>query len=328
MAEFSGYWTTGGSTGHQQASYTQAQVGIASKIYAGCFGFEGVAPNFLNKLAGSVPSANTVQINTGGAMVDGRWYINDSAKSVSIPSAVGSGNTRIDRIVLRCSMADFSVLITRIAGTDAAEPSPPAVTKNSGTTYDIMLYQALVDTGGQVTLTDEREMAASAPEVDDSTIEVASGKLSVKDGGVSEDKLASNAVTTTKILNDAVTNAKLADPYDVAIIKAVDKETELTVADDLETLPVPDIWNGKSVVRLWARLTGAASSSGAVTVRVYNSTKSQEVGQIAISQGSRIGYTTTITNPSLASDDILRIDVTWAGTGAKGLDVQVKVDKS
>jgi len=147
---------------------------------------------------------------------------------------------------------------------------------------------------------------------------VSAGSYRIKDSGISGSKIA----------DDAVTNAKLADPYDVAIVKVVDPTATLTASDGLITLPAPDVWNGKSVVRLWARLTGQVSSSGDVTVRIYNETDSLTIGTVTISAGNRIGSTTSISNPSLATDDIIRVDVTGAGTDAKGLDVQIKVDKS
>ena len=159
MAQLSGYWTTGGSTGHQQISYSQALTASATEITAGCGKFEGVAKSYKNDLAGTVTGANTVSINTGGGIVDGKWYYNDSALAVNIPSAVGTGNTRIDRIVLRCVWSTFQVTIYRIAGTNAATPSAPALTQTHGGTYDIPLYQALVNTAGTVTLTDERLFA-------------------------------------------------------------------------------------------------------------------------------------------------------------------------
>lgn len=160
MAELSGFWTTGGTVGDQQTSYTQAQWSTAAKILSACSGFEGVAAGYLNALAGTVTGANTVAINTGGALVDGKWFLNDASQDVNIPSASGGGNTRIDRIVLRATWASFNVSVTRIAGTDAASPTAPAITQTSGTTYDILLYQALVDTAGTVTLTDERVYAS------------------------------------------------------------------------------------------------------------------------------------------------------------------------
>ena len=166
MTELSMLWTTDAATpeGDQQTSYTQAQDSIIKKILAACSGFEGIAPVFLASLAGTVTGANTVAINTGGAVVDGKVYQNDASLDVNIPSAVGGGNTRIDRIVLRCSWAAFTVRVTRIAGTDAAIPTAPTITQTTGTTYDIMLYRALVNTGGTVTITDERVWANSAVE--------------------------------------------------------------------------------------------------------------------------------------------------------------------
>lgn len=126
---------------------------------AGCGNFEGVCPGLGNKLVCAANGANTVSVGTGGAMVDGKWYHNDASMNVNIPSAVGAGNTRIDRIVLRADWAGYDVAITRIAGTDAASPVAPAITQTSGTTYDIMLCRALVTTAGTVTVTDERVWA-------------------------------------------------------------------------------------------------------------------------------------------------------------------------
>ena len=161
MAEFSGYWTTNGAgSGDQVASYTQVHDSTASRILAACSGFEGVAPGYLNELACTDKADNTCAVNTGGAVVDGKWYINDASADVNIPSASGAGNTRIDRIVLRASWAGFDIAITRIAGTDAVSPTAPDITQTSGTTYDIQLCQVLVDTAGALTVTDERTWAS------------------------------------------------------------------------------------------------------------------------------------------------------------------------
>lgn len=179
MSELSGFWTTTGTaTGDQVASYNQVHWSMAVRVMAACHGFEGVAPDYLNGLACTATAANTVSLNTGGAIVDGKWYLNDAAQDINIPSASGGGNTRIDRIVLRCTWASYNVSVYRIAGTDDPAPTAPAITQNTGSTYDILLYQALVDTVGEVTLTSEREF----PEI-----------------------------TTTSLADDAVTGAKIAD---------------------------------------------------------------------------------------------------------------------
>jgi hypothetical protein len=161
MAETSGYWSTSAAgTGHQVTNYTQAIEATANAVLAACSGFQGVAPGYLNALACAAAGANTVSVNTGGGVVDGHWYNNSASVNVTVPSAVGGGNTRIDRIVLRCTWASYETVITRIAGTDAASPTAPAITQTSGTTYDIQLCQALVDTAGTVTVTDERVWAS------------------------------------------------------------------------------------------------------------------------------------------------------------------------
>lgn len=209
MAEISGFWTTGGTTGDQQASYTQAQLAVAHRIMAGCAYFEGIAPSFLTELAVSATDLNEVTVGAGGAMVDGLWYYNDSDQTVVIPSASGGGNTRIDRIVLRADWANFNVSIHRIAGVDAASPTAPAITQTPGTTYDIKLAQVLVDTAGNCTVTDEKLFAA-AP-VDGVTLEEYKGSLQVKAGGIATGNIANDAVTTAKIADGNVTTAKIAN---------------------------------------------------------------------------------------------------------------------
>lgn len=193
MAQTSGFWTTDDSSpaGHQVASYTQAIAAKAWAILASCGGKEGVAPSYLNELVGSVPAAETARIGTGGAVVDGQWYENGAAEDLSIPAAVGGGNTRIDRIVLKCTWADFDVVLEVVSGSDNAVPVAPSLTQTPGTEYDIPLYQALVDTGGTVTLTDERTWAIV--DTDDSTLEDSAGALRVKDAGVTYAKLAPGA---------------------------------------------------------------------------------------------------------------------------------------
>lgn len=185
MTELSGFWSTSGTpSGHQVASYTQTHWSTAAKILAACNGFQGIAPGYLNSMAGTVTGANTVAINTGAAVADGKWYINDASLNVNIPSAVGGGNTRIDRIVICCDWASFSAVVIRRPGVDAASPTPPAYFNTPGTTVDILLYQALVNTSGTVTLTDERVFAQIAT-------------AGITDANVTYAKLASGASKVT-----------------------------------------------------------------------------------------------------------------------------------
>lgn len=167
MTEFSWYWTTSAApVGDQQtnaAGYTQAMVADAQTLVAACgAGGEGVAPGgpgyLTTLLNGTVPAANTCRIAPGGAINDGHFYKNTANVDVNIPSSAG-GTTRIDRVVLRCIWASFTVRIFRIAGVDNVAPSVPAITQTPGATYDIKLFQCLVNSAGTVVLTDERVSA-------------------------------------------------------------------------------------------------------------------------------------------------------------------------
>lgn len=266
MTQLSGFWTTTGSpAGHQQASYTQAQWSSVMKIMAACAGFEGVALNYLNKLACTVPATNTVRVDTGGAVVDGKWYYNDATVDVNIPSAVGGGNTRIDRVVLRCGWAGFSCVITRIPGTDAVTPSAPAITQTPGTTYDITLYQALVNTSGTVTLTDERIWAA-----------------------IDANGLLANAVITAKINDGAITSAKIGANAVVAG-KLADGGVDTTarLANDI----VDDTKVGNRVAQFYRRQGGSASnwSTPGSTSQTPTTVRTQ-AGVVAISGNTGVTF--------------------------------------
>lgn len=158
MTERSYLWSTGGA-GDGSATYTRQDWQRISQVASAVHGSEGIAPSLLNLLGISF-TTNTATINTGAALVDGKPYYNDASVNITVPSAVGGGNTRIDRIVLRADWTAQTIRLTRIAGTDAASPTAPAVTTSSGSTYDVLLYQVRVNTSGTVTQeADERAWA-------------------------------------------------------------------------------------------------------------------------------------------------------------------------
>lgn len=218
MAKLSGFWTTGGATGDQQVSYTQAQWAMAAKVMAGCNDFEGIASRLLNKLACTVTGANTVSMNTGGAMVDGKWFYLDAAQDINIPSA-SPGTVRIDRIVLRCLWSGFNVSAYVLTGTT----TPPALTPQTrGTEWMIYCYQASVTDAGVVTLTDERDWAT--PGLDATSLTQIAGALQIKDLGVTTGKVAANAIDDTKLRDSAALSVigrgenSIGNPADIATV--------------------------------------------------------------------------------------------------------------
>ena len=273
MTQYSGFWDTEAVTpaGHQQDGYDEIFWSRAAPIFAACRLFEGVAENHLDEL--EVTGAdNTATVATGGAMVDGKWYLNDAPESVNIPDT--ATHTRYDRIVLRCDWSAYTVEITRIAGTEAASPGIPDLADIPGTEYDIPLALILVNTDGIVSITDDRRWAR-----------------------------------------------RIEDTY---LVHVLDDNTALTAEDDLFRFPVLERHDGGEVIRLWARLA-TTSSSGNVVVRFYNVTISQTIASVTVTAGQVIGFQTTITNDDINENDDIRIDVTSAGTGAEGLQVQMTV---
>jgi hypothetical protein len=87
--------------------------------------------------------------NTRYALVRGSLY-DSGASDISITlDANSSGNPRIDMIVLRLDRSGYTVTETKITGTAAASPSPPALTYNTGATgfWDFPVAEVAVANG-------------------------------------------------------------------------------------------------------------------------------------------------------------------------------------
>jgi hypothetical protein len=318
------FWTTNAAgSGDQQASYSQADL---AEMFRGLG--EGVIANHpeLDALECSDGGANTVDVDTGMAIVDGVGFISSAVENVNVPSASGGGNTRIDRIVVRVDWASFEATIHRIAGTDAGSPTPPAITQTSETTYDLMLCQALVDTSGNVTVTDEREYTGYG--VDDSTIEVTDGALNVKALGIDTGQLAANSVTDAKLEKERVQIKVLPSTQ---LWSTGNGKFKFTVTDDrldgsdltavVIACDTPST-SGTPTVQL-AR-GRRATPSGAPS---YNDMLSTVATIDANEYTSLDASAAAVINASyddIAKGDIIRVDVDVAGTGTKGLDAMLE----
>ncbi|KKN78137.1 hypothetical protein LCGC14_0353640 [marine sediment metagenome] len=155
MAETSRPWSgivLGDSGPYSDDQWTDIWLGLIAPTIA----TEGVFIDQLDNLSLSGLPASPVTIESGRALVDGSWYESSASVAVAIPTP--AGNPRVDRIVLRKDWALQTIRITRIAGAEAAAPTPPAITQNDGVTWDLPLWQVHITVGAVITVfADDRE---------------------------------------------------------------------------------------------------------------------------------------------------------------------------
>lgn len=155
MTESSWFWdgVVTGDAGF--APYSEIEWSrVTKKLYSRTDN-QGAIKDTLNDLEVTTSGTNSVSINTGRALVKGWLYENSESTSLAIPTPVS--NPRIDRIVIRKSQVLQNVRATRIAGTENASPTAPALTQVEDTDWDIPLVQARIETSGAITLTNEKE---------------------------------------------------------------------------------------------------------------------------------------------------------------------------
>ena len=89
---------------------------------------DGVDGSTLNSLAVTATTGLTVSIDTGIAWVQGRWYQNTAALTLTAGPADGL-NPRYDRVVLRWTTGSPGAIVLAILkGTAASSPTLPALT--------------------------------------------------------------------------------------------------------------------------------------------------------------------------------------------------------
>lgn len=245
MTESSILWENNGTGDGVSGGYSQAKlVEWMRALFTKSANRGGVSPDYLNTLA-VTGTSSPVAVASGAALVYGFMYFSDASVNVTVGTPVSS--TRIDRVVLRADWTAQTVRITRIAGSEGSG-SPPALSQNAGTTWDVPLAQVSITTGGVITVTDEREWLDATG-----------------DGLVTAAKLAADAVTTAKILNSNVTAAKLAtDAVETAKIKDANVTTAKIANDAVDDTKV-----GARVPQFYRRQGGDASTWNTAGTTTY-----------------------------------------------------------
>lgn len=216
MAEFSLPWpdtSVPGPVVGDGRKYTDAEwrrawramLGSDDPSNEGVF-FTSAAGESPGRLGVTSPSANTIHVAVGIALVDGILYSNGAVRSLSVSSA-SPGTMRWDRVVLRASWgAGGEQFRARayIKGGDAV--SPPSLVRSRNVTWEVALARYRINDAGVISdLVDERVFIhlptlVRADMLNDGA--VVAGKIAV--GGVSATgQLADNVVANTKLRDSA-----------------------------------------------------------------------------------------------------------------------------
>jgi len=78
-----------------------------------------------------------VKVKSGVAWIEG-FYVKSSAEEIVTLATADGSNPRKDRIILKLDRSANSVTLTKLTGTPAASPTPPALTQNA-TTWEMSL---------------------------------------------------------------------------------------------------------------------------------------------------------------------------------------------
>ncbi len=158
MTETSFYWQ-GTATGDATAApYSTGRYHTLWQIMFTRGDNEGVVDGYLDSLE-VIGITGGVKIKSGGALVDGLFYDNSSSLSVAMDEPVT--DPRIDLVVARRDWATQQARIAVIAGTENASPTAPTVTQTEESVWEIPLAEALITTGGIITVTDTRELGVT-----------------------------------------------------------------------------------------------------------------------------------------------------------------------
>lgn len=117
----------------------------------------GYIQGYLNELVVTNPSGNVIRVDTGAALVDGKFYETDAVVNDTI--ATPAVSTRIDRFVLTKNWASQTVRVLTLTGLEGG--GVPVLSQTDGVVWQIPLAQVSITTGAVITLTDERIICAS-----------------------------------------------------------------------------------------------------------------------------------------------------------------------
>lgn len=257
---------------------------------------EAVIPNIGNELA-VTGSATPLSVNTGAALVNGKWYNNSAAVSLAISTPAAS--TRIDRVILRVDYTLQTVRLVLLAGAEGG--AAPTLTQTDGTTWEVSLAQASITTGGVVTITNERVFLHFNTDIETAMIE---------DSAVTAVKIANR---TRTILVQAPSAYNYTDSIDLIGAQAgwtmIDAKLTLCYA----WLQLPPDWVSGLTVKAVVESTasGYVYTTGNVRVgkagQAYTTHSDSKAGGVEAVTANQIAELCTVTPSSLEAGDYLHM---------------------
>lgn len=143
--------------------------------------------------------------------------------------------------------------------------------------------------------------------------------------GAAVANIATGGIATAKLADEAVTEAKLGAIVRTVIVPVYGDLDSIVVANFPRRFPWVHALDGHVITRATVVLHGAVSSSGSVTVVITNA--GGTAATISVAQGLSSATTTTIATAykTAAALAPVGINITAAGTGAKGLSVYLEM---
>lgn len=95
-------------------------------------------------------SGMQVKLAAGYALVRGHMYYNSAVLTIALTAAPGSGNSRIDSVVLKLDPTANTITAIKVDGTASGTPAAPSLTSNQTDTGVYYLELARVNVGASV----------------------------------------------------------------------------------------------------------------------------------------------------------------------------------
>lgn len=118
----------------------------AADVNSGPIMGSGVAPDPGLRVTATSPVSASVDVSIGSALVHGTFYMTDATVNLAIASN-GTGNPRIDTVVLQKSWTNQTVRLAIVQGSPAATPAAPGLTQTDGVLWEIPLADIAVASG-------------------------------------------------------------------------------------------------------------------------------------------------------------------------------------